>query len=36
MQKWWDDNEILMCSTYNEGKSRVVKRFTRTFKGENL
>ena len=36
MQKWWDDNEILMCSTHNEGKSRVAKRFTRTFKGENL
>ena len=35
MQKWLDDNDILMYSTYNEGESVVVERFTRTLKGIN-
>ena len=30
MQKWLDDNDILMYSTHNEGKSVVAERFTRT------
>ena len=27
MQKWLDDNDILMYSTHNEGKSVVAERF---------
>ena len=30
MQKWLDDNDILMYSTHNEGKSVVAERFVRT------
>ena len=30
MQKWLDDNHILIYSTHNEGKSVVVERFIRT------
>ena len=33
MQKWLDDN-ILMYSTHNEGKSVVAERFIGTFKGK--
>ena len=33
MQKWLDDNDILMYSTHNEGKSVVAERFIRTLKG---
>ena len=29
-QKWLDDNDILMYSTHNEGKSVVAERFVRT------
>ena len=32
MQKWLDDNDILMFSTRNEGKSVVAERFIRTLK----
>ena len=32
MQKWLDDNDILMYSTHNEGKSVVAERFIRTLK----
>ena len=32
MQKWLDDNDILMYSTHNEDKSIVAKRFIRTLK----
>ena len=34
MQKWLDNNYILMYSIYNEGKSVVVEKFTRTLKGK--
>ena len=34
MQKWLDDNDILMCSTHNEDKSIVTERFIRTLKGK--
>ena len=34
MQKWLDDNGILMYSTHNEGKSVVVERFMRTLIGK--
>ena len=34
MQKWVDDNDILMQSTHNEGKSVVAERFIRTLKGK--
>ena len=34
MQKWLDNNDTLMYSTYNEGKSLVAKRFIRTSKSE--
>ena len=27
MQKWLDDNDILMYSTHNEAKSVIAKRF---------
>ena len=32
MQKWLDDNDILMYSTHNEAKSVVAERFIRTLK----
>ena len=32
MQKWLDDNDILMNSTYNEDKSVVFEKFVRTLK----
>ena len=31
-RKWLSDNDIIMYSTYNEGKSVVAERFTRTLK----
>ena len=34
MQKWQDDNDILMYSTHNEGKSVVTERFIKTLKGK--
>ena len=34
MQKWLDDNDILMYSTHNEGKSVVLERFIKTLKGK--
>ena len=34
MQKWLDDNDILMYSTHNEGKSVVAERFVKTLKGK--
>ena len=34
MQKWLDDNDVLMCSTYNEGKSLVSERFIKIFYGK--
>ena len=30
MQKWLEDNDILMYSTHHEGKSVVAERFTKT------
>ena len=33
-KKWLSDNDIIMYSTYNEGKSVVVKRFIRTLKNK--
>ena len=32
MQKWLDDNDILMYSAHNEGNSVVAKRFIRILK----
>ena len=34
MQKWLDNNDILMYLTHNEGKSVVAERFIRTLKGK--
>ena len=34
MQKWLDDNDILMYLTYHEGKSKVAERSTRTLRGK--
>ena len=34
MEKWLDDNDILMYSTHNEGISVLAKRFIRPLKGE--
>ena len=34
MQKWLDDNNILMYSTHNEGKSVVAERFLKILKGK--
>ena len=33
-KKWLSDNDIIMYSTYNEGKSVVAERFIRTLKSE--
>ena len=33
-KKWLRDNDILMCSTHNEGKSVVAERFIRTLKSK--
>ena len=30
MQKWLDNNDVLMCSSHNEGKSIVAEMFIRT------
>ena len=32
MQKWFDDNDILMYSAHNEGNSVAAERFIRTLK----
>ena len=32
MQKWLDDNDILMYSTHNEGKSVAAARFIKVFR----
>ena len=34
VQKWLDDNDILMYSTHNDGKFVVVERFIKTLKGK--
>ena len=34
MQKWLDENDILMYLTYNEGNSVAAERFIRTLKGK--
>ena len=34
MQKWLDDNSILMYSTHNEGKSVVAERFIKSLKAK--
>ena len=34
LQKWLSDNDIIMYSTYNEGKSVVAERFIRTLKNK--
>ena len=33
MQKWLDNNDVLMYSTINEGRSVAAERFMRTLKG---
>ena len=33
-KKWLQDNDIVMCSTQNEGKSAVAERFIRTLKSK--
>ena len=33
MQEWFDDNDILMYLTYNEGKPIVAEKFIRTNDG---
>ena len=33
-KKWLSDNDIIMYSTYNEGKSEVAERFIRTLKNK--
>ena len=32
MQEWSDNNNILMYSTHNEGKSAIAKRFIKIWK----
>ena len=32
MQEWLDNNDILMYSTHNEGKSVIAERFIKTLK----
>ena len=34
LKKWLSDNDIIMYSTYNEGKSVVAERFIRTLKNK--
>ena len=34
MQEWLDNNDILMYSTQNEGKSVIVERFIKTLKSK--
>ena len=34
MPKWLDDNNILIYSAYNDGKSVAAERFIKTFKGK--
>ena len=34
MQEWLDNNDILMCSTNNEGKSVIAERFIKTLKAK--
>ena len=34
MQEWLDNNDILMYSTYNEGKSVIAKYFIKTLKAK--
>ena len=34
MQKWLDDNDILMYLVYSKSKSVVTERFIRTLKGK--
>ena len=34
MQEWLDNNNILIYSTYNEGKSVITKRFIKTLKAK--
>ena len=34
MQKWLDNNDILMYSTHNEGKSVIAERFIKTLKSK--
>ena len=34
MQEWLDDNDILMYSTHNKGKSVIAERIIKTFKAK--
>ena len=34
MQEWLDNNDILMYSTHNEGKSVIAEKFTKTLKAK--
>ena len=35
IQEWLDNNDILMHSTYNEGKSVIAEKFIKTLKAKN-
>ena len=35
MPEWLDNNNILMYSTYNEGKSVIAERFIKSIKAKN-
>ena len=34
MQEWLDNNDVLMYSTHNEGKSVITERFIKTLKAK--
>ena len=36
MQEWLENNDILMYSTYNEGKSLIAERFIKTKKLKSM
>ena len=36
MQKWLNDNDILVYLTYNQGTSMVAERYIKTLKGKIL
>ena len=36
MQEWLDNNDILMSSTHNEGKSVIAERFIKTLKAKSI
>ena len=36
MQEWLDNNDILIYSTHNEGKSLIAERFIKTLKTKSI